>query len=165
MPITHSLSLKVHAKTCIKTPIGFLSLASCIFEEREYLCTLAFSDEAKRSEADPFLQSVEAQLKEYFGGTRKVFDVPLLACGTDFQLSVWSSLAQIPYGATRSYGDIAQSIGRPKAARAVGMACHVNPICIIIPCHRIIGANGSLTGFGGGLPLKSRLLAFEGVNC
>lgn len=110
------------------------------------------------------LPEVEAQLKEYFAGERKVFDLRLCPHGTEFQLQVLNALLQIPYGSTCSYVEIAQEIGRPKAVRAVGSANGRNPIPIIIPCHRVIGADGSLTGFGGGLPTKQFLLALEGVG-
>jgi methylated-DNA-[protein]-cysteine S-methyltransferase len=101
------------------------------------------------------------QLYEYLSGERLVFDLPLRPKGTEFQLAVWNALLAIPYGQTRSYRDIAVAIGNPKAVRAVGMANHHNPISFIIPCHRVIGANGSLVGYGGGLPLKKRLLDME----
>ena len=110
------------------------------------------------------LPEVEEQLREYFAGERKVFDLKLCPHGTEFQLQVLNALLQIPYGSTCSYLEIAQEIGRPKAVRAVGSANGRNPIPIIIPCHRVIGANGSLTGFGGGLPTKQFLLALEGVR-
>lgn len=102
------------------------------------------------------------ELKEYFAGERHEFDLPLAPEGTDFQRSVWDALLRIPYGETRTYKEIAESIGRDKASRAVGMACHANPIVILIPCHRVIGSDGRLTGFGGGLDVKSRLLRLEG---
>ena len=101
------------------------------------------------------------QLLEYLAGVRRVFDLPLAPKGTEFYRSVWRALEEIPYGETRSYRDIAQAVGRPKAVRAVGQANHNNPIPIIIPCHRVVGANGSLTGYGGGLDLKERLLRLE----
>jgi len=101
------------------------------------------------------------QLKEYFTGKRKKFDIPLNPHGTDFQLSVWKELEKIPYGKTRSYKQIAQAIGNPKASRAVGMANNKNPIWILIPCHRVIGADGDLTGYGGGIEMKKRLLNIE----
>ena len=101
------------------------------------------------------------QLDEYFDGHRTVFDLPLAAAGTSVQKSVWRQLADIPYGETRSYGDIARAIGNPKASRAVGAANGRNPISIIVPCHRVIGADGSLTGFGGGIERKQWLLAHE----
>lgn len=108
----------------------------------------------------PF-KEVARQLKEYFAGKREDFDVPLVLEGTEFQMRVWNYLRKIPYGETVSYGQIARIIGSPDAARAVGLANGQNPIPIIIPCHRVIGSNGDLTGFGGGLPIKQKLLALE----
>lgn len=102
------------------------------------------------------------QLEEYFAGGRHEFDLELAPEGTPFERSVWEELKRIPFGETRSYGEIAQAIGRPGSARAVGRANGANPIPIVVPCHRVIGANGSLTGFGGGLEAKSRLLEIEG---
>ncbi|MBJ6979664.1 MULTISPECIES: methylated-DNA--[protein]-cysteine S-methyltransferase [unclassified Luteimonas] len=110
---------------------------------------------------DVLVQTVR-QLEEYFAGTRQAFDLPLSPHGTGFQREVWSTLAQIPYGATWSYRDLAQRIGRPSAMRAVGAANGRNPLPIVLPCHRVIGANGALTGFGGGLPTKAFLLRLEG---
>lgn len=101
------------------------------------------------------------QLREYFTGKRKTFDVKLAPQGTTFQQDVWAALREIPYGETRSYRDIARMLGRPNATRAVGAANGANPIPIIIPCHRVIGANGALTGFGGGLAMKRHLLDLE----
>lgn len=101
------------------------------------------------------------QLDEYFAGTRRHFDFPHQLHGTPFQEKVWAALRDIPYGETRSYKDIAEAIGHPKAFRAVGMANHANPICIAVPCHRVIGAGGSLVGYGGGLDMKTALLALE----
>ena len=109
----------------------------------------------------PLLTEGKRQLLEYLAGVRRVFDLPLAPKGTEFYRSVWRALEEIPYGETRSYRDIAQAVGRPKAVRAVGQANHNNPIPIIIPCHRVVGANGSLTGYGGGLDLKERLLRLE----
>lgn len=105
--------------------------------------------------------AVVAQLQEYFRGDRRVFDLPLAPRGTPFQLSVWNALLRIDYGATTSYMRVAESIGRPKAVRAVGAANGANPIPIIIPCHRVIGSGGALTGYGGGLHIKEALLAIE----
>lgn len=110
---------------------------------------------------DGSLDHVKAQLDEYFAGKRKSFDIKLAPHGTRFQLDVLKALQKIPYGETRSYGDVATSIGNPKAVRAVGAANGRNPLPIIIPCHRVIGANGSLTGFGGGIETKKFLLALE----
>lgn len=101
------------------------------------------------------------QLDEYFAGTRTTFDFPLRLQGTAFQEKVWAALRDIPYGETRSYQQIAQAIGQPKACRAVGMANHRNPIYIVVPCHRVVGANGALTGYGGGLDMKKALLELE----
>ena len=106
---------------------------------------------------------VATQLEQYFARERREFDVALNLDGTPFQLAVWQELLRIPYGETRSYGEIARNLGKPGAARAVGMANNANPIPIIIPCHRVIGSDGSLVGFAGGLPTKQKLLAVEGV--
>ncbi len=103
------------------------------------------------------------QVEEYLAGERRSFDIPLDQRGTDFQKSVWRAVYAVPWGETVSYGEIARSIGKPEAVRAVGAANGANPHPIIVPCHRVIGADGSLTGFGGGLPLKRRLLTLEGV--
>ena len=109
----------------------------------------------------PLIKKAAAQLDEYFNGKRIVFNLPLKLNGTDFQIDVWKALQNIPFGETRSYGEIAAMIGKPKASRAVGMANNRNPIVIIVPCHRVIGHDGSLTGFGGGIELKRRLLELE----
>ena len=101
------------------------------------------------------------QLQEYFSGRRKIFTLPLAPKGTDFQMRCWEALLKVPYGETRSYGDIARSVGSPRGFRAVGMANNRNPISIIIPCHRIIGSDGKLVGFGGGLDIKEFLLGLE----
>lgn len=103
------------------------------------------------------------QLSEYFAGKRQSFDLPLAPEGTPFQQQVWQALQAIPFGETRSYGDLAASIGKPGAARAVGRANNRNPLSILIPCHRIIGADGALVGYGGGLTIKRRLLELEGI--
>jgi len=110
----------------------------------------------------PILTEAERQLRAYFAGTLTAFTVPLDFQGTDFQKSVWAALLTIPFGETRSYGEIARQIGRPSASRAVGAANGRNPISIIAPCHRVIGSNGALTGFAGGLEAKAFLLGIEG---
>jgi methylated-DNA-[protein]-cysteine S-methyltransferase len=110
---------------------------------------------------DSAFGEVRRQLTEYFTGDRRTFDLPLSPAGTPFQRRVWAALCQIPYGETTSYGKIAAGLGLPDAARAVGLANGQNPIAIIVPCHRVIGADGSLTGYGGGLPAKQWLLAHE----
>lgn len=112
-------------------------------------------------ENEIFFEEHLRQLHQYFGGERQEFHLPLAAKGTPFQERVWRELCKIPFGKTASYGEIAERIGNPKACRAVGMANKKNPIPIIIPCHRIIGKNGSLTGFGGGLSVKRQLLDLE----
>lgn len=109
----------------------------------------------------PVLERTRQQLEEYFRGERRKFDLPLAPEGTEFQRSVWQRLLGIGYGTTTTYGALAHSLGNPNASRAVGLANGSNPIPIVIPCHRVIGANGALTGFGGGLPVKSALLELE----
>jgi methylated-DNA-[protein]-cysteine S-methyltransferase len=109
----------------------------------------------------PLIIKAAAQIEEYLNGKRKKFSLPLAMRGTPFQMDVWKALQSIPYGETRSYKQIAELVHRPKAVRAVGMANHRNPISIIVPCHRVIGHDGSLTGYGGGLPLKKYLLELE----
>ncbi len=104
------------------------------------------------------------QLDEYFAGKRKTFDLRLNPKGTPFQKKVWAALCEIPYGKTASYKEIAQAVGNPDAARAVGMACNKNPIAIVIPCHRVVGSNGALTGYASGLDRKKQLLEFEQSN-
>lgn len=116
---------------------------------------------AKENEAHPLLNLAEKQLIEYFSGARKTFEIPLAFTGTPFQKAVWGALLAIPYGETRSYGQIARQIGNPTAGRAVGAANGRNPISIIAPCHRVIGASGALTGFAGGLSAKRFLLDLE----
>lgn len=111
----------------------------------------------------PLIKEAGKQLAEYFSGERKEFSFPLHMKGTKFQVSVWEALLNIPYGETRSYKDIAIAIGNEKACRAVGLANNKNPIIIAVPCHRVIGANGTLVGYGGGLHMKENLLQLEGV--
>ena len=106
-------------------------------------------------------QEAEEQLNEYFAGVRREFDLPLAAKGTPFQQAVWAQLHKIPYGEVRTYGQLAAALGKPKASRAVGSACHRNPLCIVVPCHRVIGADGSLTGYAEGLEIKEYLLELE----
>ncbi|MCU1456001.1 MAG: cysteine methyltransferase [Actinomycetia bacterium] len=114
-------------------------------------------------EPDAF-DTVSTQLAEYFAGARTGFDVPLAPSGSAFQLRVWSALREVPYGTTISYGELARRIGQPTASRAVGLANGRNPISVIIPCHRVIGADGNLTGYGGGIERKELLLALEGCT-
>ena len=117
-----------------------------------------------REDATPFVR-VLAQLDEYFSGARHAFRLPLAPAGTAFQLAVWEALRAIPYGQTVSYTELARRLGNAGSARAVGLANGANPLPIIVPCHRVIGADGSLTGFGGGLHIKRALLSLEGAAC
>jgi len=110
---------------------------------------------------DSLLPEVSEQLDEYFANMRTTFDLPLTLLGTPFQVEVWTALQEIRYGETTTYGELAVHLGKPQAARAVGLANGKNPISIIVPCHRVVGANGNLTGYGGGLPRKRHLLAHE----
>ena len=119
--------------------------------------------EGKRNDRNPLALEAARQLRAYFAGELRQFDLPLDLHGTDFQRRVWKKLVGIPYGETRSYRQIAQAIGSPQAVRAVGAANGANPIPIVVPCHRVIGASGKLVGYGGGLPLKKRLLELEGA--
>ncbi|MET0328705.1 MAG: methylated-DNA--[protein]-cysteine S-methyltransferase [Luteimonas sp.] len=111
----------------------------------------------------PVLDAAAIQLGEYFDGTRRSFDLPFAARGTEFQKQVWNGLTRIPYGSTASYVELARMVGKPSASRAVGAANGRNPLSIVVPCHRVIGAGGTLTGFGGGLPTKEFLLTLEGA--
>jgi len=140
------------------SPLSLIQLSS----DQEALTALDFVVEKKFPESvTPILERACQQLDEYFSGSRKEFDIPLSMVGTPFQHSVWQELLTIPYAQTTSYQQIAKAIGRPKAVRAVGAANGRNPIAIIVPCHRVIGADGSLTGYGGGLWRKEWLLAHE----
>lgn len=150
----------------ISSPVGRLKLVA---SERGLAAILWENDDPERvrleplveDPSDPILIETERQLASYFAGKLKAFDVPLDFKGTAFQKSVWAALLTIPFGETRSYGDIARQIGRPTASRAVGAANGKNPISIIAPCHRVIGSTGALTGFAGGLATKERLLGLE----
>lgn len=143
----------------IETPIGPLSLQA----DESAVSAMRFGAGGAQ-DASPLLDAAEAQLREYFAGARRTFDLPLAPHGTAFQQRVWMVLRAILYGETRTYGELAAAIDSPNASRAVGMANHRNPIPIVIPCHRVIGANGTLTGYAGGLEIKRRLLALEGIN-
>jgi methylated-DNA-[protein]-cysteine S-methyltransferase len=151
----------------IDSPVGRLLLAG----DGESLIQVCFQSGPRpsrpqsswRQDAAPFRAAI-AQLEEYFAGRRQAFELPLAPRGTEFQRRVWRALGAIPYGRTISYGELARRIGRPSASRAVGLANGANPLPIIVPCHRVIGADGSLTGFGGGLPIKRKLLALEGAT-
>jgi methylated-DNA-[protein]-cysteine S-methyltransferase len=120
------------------------------------------AEDLQGTHAPARLAFARRQLEEYFAGERRSFELPLRPQGTPFQLEVWEGLRTIPWGRTWSYAELAQAIGKPKAMRAVGAANGRNPLPIVVPCHRVIGADGSLTGFGGGIEIKARLLALEG---
>jgi len=148
--------------TRIASPVGTLLLAG----DDSGLRHIMFVSETQapypawRHDAAPLTETIR-QLQAYFAGEREDFDLPLAPEGTPFQMEVWQRLRDIPYGQTISYGELARRIGNPKASRAVGLANGSNPIPIVIPCHRVIGSNGKLTGYGGGLPIKEKLLALE----
>jgi len=150
----------------IESPLGKLKLvgsASALVavlwqQERPNRVKLAM---LQHDPQQPILIETERQLGEYFAGARNQFDLPLEPTGTEFQKKVWRALQEIPFGQTRSYLDLAKSIGSAKAVRAVGAANGKNPLSIVVPCHRIVGANGTLTGFAGGLEAKAKLLALE----
>jgi methylated-DNA-[protein]-cysteine S-methyltransferase len=149
------------------TPIGELLLAG----EDDALAMIGFPKGSMRRDPEPDwiynekpLANARRQLEEYFAGSRKDFDLPLRLDGTEFQVKVLKALQKIPYGETVSYGEIARRIGKPKAMRAVGAANGRNPIPIVVPCHRVIGSGGDLTGFGGGLDTKEALLRLEAEN-
>ncbi|MGB9428509.1 MAG: methylated-DNA--[protein]-cysteine S-methyltransferase [Gammaproteobacteria bacterium] len=150
----------------VQTPVGKLLLAGG--EEALYQVHFQDGTHPARPEVDweqserPFREAIR-QLKAYFTGKLTRFDLPLKPEGTEFQLKVWRALRTIPYGKTWSYGELAGRIGKPAASRAVGAANGQNPIPIIVPCHRVIGADGALTGFGGGLKIKQKLLVLEGA--
>jgi len=147
-----------------KYPVGLVGIA----EEDGRIAYVFFADKNDKGVPEnfdeletPLIRKAAGQLGEYFAGVRKEFDLPLEFKGTVFQKRVWAALMEIPYGETRSYGEIAGKCGNPKATRAVGMANNRNPIVIICPCHRVIGKDGSLTGYGGGLDNKEYLLKLE----
>jgi len=147
----------------LETPIGTLRLVS----NGAALVKIEFagqhSADGGHATSDAVLAACAAQLTDYFAAQRRHFELPLAAQGTPFQQSVWAALANIPYGELRSYRDIARTIGNPAAVRAVGAANGRNPLPIVVPCHRVIGSNGSLTGFAGGLETKKFLLQMEGA--
>ncbi len=144
----------------VETPIGPLLLSAV--EGR--LSGMAFAASGGRRSAEPLFAEAEAQLHAYFAGKLERFELPLARCGTAFQQSVWEAVGEIPYGSTSTYSELAAAIGRPRACRAVGAANGRNPLPVIIPCHRVLGAAGALTGYGGGLERKRRLLALEAAK-
>jgi methylated-DNA-[protein]-cysteine S-methyltransferase len=157
---------KTYVSNTMPSPVGRLTLVA---SDAGLAAVLWENDDPKRvplaiageDASHPVLREAERQLKEYFAGARTEFDLPLDFHGTQFQKLVWAALLAIPFGQTRSYGEIAQALGNPGASRAVGAANGRNPISIVAPCHRVIGASGKLTGFAGGLEAKALLLALE----
>jgi len=150
--------------TYMDSPVGRLLIAG----QADGLRVISFPKGSKARDPQPEwiddprpFKEVVRQLQAYFDGDLKEFNLPLKPEGTQFQLSVWNALLKIPYGKTTTYGALARGLGNPNASRAVGLANGSNPIPIVIPCHRVIGSNGKLTGFGGGLPVKEKLLALE----
>lgn len=152
----------------IDTPAGHLGISA----DEHAVTGIFFANDSRHSEslvctfasASLLLKQAARELSEYFAGTRREFTIPLAPAGTPFQQTVWKALQTIPYGETRTYGEIAMQIGRPKACRAVGMSNHRNPISIVIPCHRVVGSDGKLTGYAGGLDVKTLLLNLEQQN-
>ena len=150
----------------MKSPVGKLKLVA---SSKALVAVLWEQERANRVKLGtmsldpqhPILIEAERQISEYFAGERSRFDLPLQPSGTEFQKKVWQALREIPFGETRSYQDLARVVGSPKAFRAVGAANGKNPLSIVVPCHRVVGANGALTGFGGGLKTKAALLALE----
>jgi methylated-DNA-[protein]-cysteine S-methyltransferase len=160
---------KYHVRKIIDSPVGALTLVG----SGDGLAAILWENDSPRrvplsitgeDAGHPVLCATERQLAEYFAGARRAFDLPLDFAGTDFQQSVWRALLTIPFGETRTYAQIARQIGRPDAVRAVGAANGKNPISIVAPCHRVIGSNGELTGFAGGLDAKAYLLRLEGAQ-
>ena len=153
------------AMTVVESPLGPLTLvATDQALVGLHLRALGPGEVAAEPRRTPLLEEAAAQLRAYFAGDREDFELPLEPAGTDFQRAVWAALRRIPYGATWSYARLAREVGRPRAVRAVGAANGANPIAVILPCHRVIGTDGSLTGYGGGLPRKKWLLAHEGAE-
>lgn len=156
------MSEQLYRKILYHSTVGFLTVVS----DNHYIRKVSFG---KQELAEDYVETpehwlllkAEQQLMEYFEGARTVFDLPYQVNGTDFQKSVWHALAKIPYGTVKTYGTIAKEIGSVKASRAVGGACNKNPIAIVIPCHRVVGSTGNLTGFAGGLTVKETLLQLE----
>lgn len=142
----------------VPTPVGTL----CVCSDGEAVTGIRFGA-GETNRGCPVTGQARQQLTEYFAGQRREFDLPLAPAGTDFQSRVWALLREIPYGETVTYGELARRLGNPKSARAVGMACNRNPIAIVVPCHRVVGSTGSLTGYAGGLDAKAFLLKLEGV--
>lgn len=151
----------------LDSPIGLLRLVatdqglSRLLFDQQTVEDMDSDGDPVDADNHPVLAAATVQLEEYFAGKRQEFDIPLDLEGTEFQRAAWSALASVPFGETRSYRQQAEAIGRPKAVRAIGAANGRNPVPIVVPCHRIVGSDGSLTGYGGGLPIKEFLLSHE----
>lgn len=142
-----------------ETALGCLEIRS----DGGYIVYVGFTKDAGASSSPNSLTDrAAAQIREYLAGSRKEFDIPVKASGTPFQMKVWAELQKIPYGKLRTYKQLAKAAGNEKACRAAGSACGANPVCIIVPCHRVVGSNGSLTGFAYGTKIKRQLLELEG---
>ena len=154
-PETQPFSKAIH------TPIGMVILN----ERNGAICAICLARESDERPADsaatPVLEQAAQEIAEYFAGKRTAFTFPMRAQGTPFQTAVWDALLHIPFGETKTYGQIAAEVDNPKGSRAVGMACNKNPIMIAVPCHRVVGAGGALTGYAGGLSVKEKLLKLE----
>jgi methylated-DNA-[protein]-cysteine S-methyltransferase len=161
---TEQKQAKPNEKLLVETPIGMLIVSA----KDGAVCAIDLAGVDGKFDTNvapcPVLQKAALELKEYFEGKRTGFTFPMRAEGTPFQMSVWDALLTIPFGETRTYGEIARQVQNEKGSRAVGMACNKNPIMIAVPCHRVVGANGSLTGYAGGLPIKQSLLLLEQKN-
>ena len=169
MKIVEQGNRKRHVWRSVESPVGRLRIVAtddglaAVLWENDRPGRVPLKIEAEVPD-HPVLLDAERQLHQYFAGSRKQFTLRLDVEGTPFQRKVWTALLAIPFGETRSYGQIAHEIGRPGAARAVGAANGRNPVSIVAPCHRVVGANGALTGFAGGLAVKAQLLALEGTG-
>ncbi len=171
MKKSHRSIATAEAVKIIASPVGRLVLAAAdaglthvLFVDGTDMWESRPEEHSESDRAASILEETERQLADYFTGKLTEFDLPLAPAGTAFQLQVWQGLREIPYGRTVSYGELADRIGNPAAVRAVGAANGANPIPIIVPCHRVIGSDGSLTGFGGGIKNKMHLLTLEGVR-
>jgi len=168
MKKTHRSVTDAHAASVMDSPVGRLYLAATDDGLTHVLFVAQMDREprtvARTAAATRIVKETERQLAAYFAGRRREFDVPLAPVGTEFQREAWKALADVPFGETISYAELAKRMNRPRAVRAVGAANGANPIPIILPCHRVIGADGTLTGYGGGLETKRRLLSLEGVE-
>ena len=142
---------------CYDSPLGMIQIG----HKDGQIVSIRRSNAVVPHSPSPVSELASLQLQKYFSGIRRAFDLPIAPRGTAFQIAVWNALCCIPYGEVRSYGEIAAAIGKPKASRAVGMACNRNPLWIVIPCHRVVGHNHALTGYAGGLDMKRALLELE----